>query len=373
MLRHLGIDRFKAIRSADLELRALNLLAGMNGTGKSSCFQALLLLRQSHQTHMLPATGLLLRGPLLNIGRGADAFHQLESEETIAIRLETEHGSAQWVFAAESDREVLPLLDFQDYGSGRSAYKEHPFLDGFRYLSAERVSPLTSYETSFYEVHELRQLGGKGEFAVHYLAEHTNDPLRIPELRHAGLGEEQNDLLSNVRAWLSELSPGVSLDAETYSGMDRAMLSYEYDAGPLSRVTQLRPTNVGFGITYVLPVVIAVLASQPGDVIIVENPESHLHPRGQSQIGCLLAVGAHHGVQVFLETHSDHVLNGIRVAVKRGQVAPEDVAIFFFDRKPGDPLHATTIHSPRLDSDGKVDCWPDGFFDESERLLYELL
>ena len=79
------------------------------------------------------------------------------------------------------------------------------------------------------------------------------------------------------------------------------------------------------------------------------------------------------GVQVLLETHSDHVLNGIRVCVKRGELAADNVAIFSFDRPKGDPAHDVTITSPKINRDGKIDPWPSGFFDEAEKLLFELL
>lgn len=74
--------------------------------------------------------------------------------------------------------------------------------------------------------------------------------------------------------------------------------------------------NVGFGISYVLPIVLALVKAKKGELIILENPEAHLHPRGQRKMGELIARAAQGGVQVIVETHSDHILNGIRFVCK---------------------------------------------------------
>ena len=322
MITKISISRFKAIRHANFALRPLNILAGVNGVGKSTCLQSLLLLRQSFLARTLPESGLLLRGTLVDLGRGEDVLHQFEDEESIEFSLQTPHGEATWTFDVGKQRglddELLPLRDFQYTPavfaeSASLAYTQPPFATGFRYLSAERVRPEVAYETSFYSVRELDQIGTHGEFAAHFLAEHQNRAVEIPALLHPQLGPEQNDLLSNVRAWMGDISPGLSLGVTQHTGIQKASIAYEYDTGPTTRFTHLlNPTNVGFGITYVLPIVIATLASKPGDTLLIENPESHLHPSGQTGIGKMLALAASGGVQVLVETHSDHFLNGTR-------------------------------------------------------------
>jgi len=383
MISDLSIAHFKAIRKVSLPLRRFNLLAGINGMGKSTCLQSLLLLRQSWLARTLPTLGLLLRGSLIDLGRGEDVLHQFEDEEFIEFRIETTSGEATWSFDAGKsqglDHEILPLRSFKEsYApspkTASSAYEQPPFSAGFRYLSAERVSPKVAYETSFYSVRELDQIGSHGEFAAHYLAEYQNCEIDIVRLRHPGLSVNQPDLLSNVRAWMGELSPGISLEVQNYPGIQKASVAYEYDTGPEKRFTSLlRPTNVGFGITYAFPIVVAVLSAKTGDTLLVENPEAHLHPGGQFKIGRMLALTAAGGVQVFVETHSEHVLNGARIAVKNGDLSHDDVAIFFFDRRTGDPAHDVRIEVPKIDRDGKIDPWPVGFFDEAEKRLFELL
>ena len=133
-----------------------------------------------------------------------------------------------------------------------------------------------------------------------------------------------------------------------------------------------------------------LLTARNGNIIIIENPEAHLHPRGQAEIGKLIAEVVSRGVQVFIETHSDHVINGIRVAVKKGLVKPEDVNIAFFERKPhvidevtwmaetenglqkfvaekGEWDHTeiyTEVRNIKIDENGSLSEYPADFMDE---------
>ena len=125
-----------------------------------------------------------------------------------------------------------------------------------------------------------------------------------------------------------------------------------------------RPIHAGFGLTQVLPIVIAALSAKKGDLIIIENPEVHLHPGGQSLMGQFLVDVSRAGVQVIVETHSDHVLNGIRRSVKAKRFKPEGVAIHFFKNRSD---QMAQVLSPRLDNSGNLDDWPDGFFDQFDK------
>lgn len=375
-INKLQIRRFKTINDYQFELARLNLFTGMNGMGKSTCIQAILLLRQSFMHGTLLSKGLLLRGPLVDCGHGIDAYYQFsdEDDESIEFSISNDMGTRHWKFNMDADSELIPLSEDSVGREGEPVYDGAPFAGHLRYLSADRISPATSYEASHMEVNELKQLGNHGEYAIHFLAENQSKPIGIEVLRHASLGDTKLDLMSNVIAWMGEISPGVELAALQDGGIDKAVLTYEFDCGPEHRFSHpLRPTNVGFGITNVLPLIIAVLASRSGDVLIVENPESHIHPQGQAQLGMLLAMAAANGVQVVAETHSDHFLNGVRLAVKRGMIDSKETALFYFNRPISDPSHRSVIFTPKIDQDGKIDIWPGGFFDDYEKLLHELL
>jgi len=153
---------------------------------------------------------------------------------------------------------------------------------------------------------------------------------------------------------------------------DAASLRFSYTGTSVdSGSREHRPSNVGFGLTYCLPIIVACLAAPKGALLLLENPEAHLHPRGQSALGQLLARCAADGVQIIVETHSDHVLNGIRIAAKRSEIPNEDVAVHFFSRNVENG--ESSITSPVLHANGRFSDWPDGFFDEWSKALDELL
>ncbi len=195
-----------------------------------------------------------------------------------------------------------------------------------------------------------------------------------PILRHAAGASD--GLLSQLTAWMGEVSPGVRLATRTFADLSLAQLSFSFaQGGATSRV--LRPTGVGFGLSYTLPVIVALLAAPVGALVLVENPEAHLHPRGQMAMGDLIARAGAAGVQVIVETHSDHVMNGVRVAVKEGRVGHDQVAFHYFRRvtetREGEERIVHVVDSPRIDADGLLDTWPPGFFDQFDIALSKLL
>ena len=164
-------------------------------------------------------------------------------------------------------------------------------------------------------------------------------------------------LLEQARLWLKYITPGTRLDdAKIYSEIKTAEIT----------LGESRPTNVGFGLSYVLPIIVNGLIASEGSVFIVENPEAHLHPSGQSNIGKFLAKIAASGVQVVLETHSEHVINGIRLASLEGIIPHEKVQLNFFDRNADDEMRIASI---QLNEKADLTEWPNGFFDQQERDL----
>jgi len=306
-------------------------------------------------------------------------LNQFIDNDSLSFALTFSDGRAvQWTFAASSDQELshelIRIENIRGLNSEWSVDDRQPFTSGFRFVAADRLGPTAANDTSYYSVRELRQIGKRGEHAVHYIAEYQNYPIAIPALRHASLPLERTDLLSNTRAWLQNISPGISFNVTGFPGINKAAVDYEYDVGRSSTFSnRIRPMNIGFGVTYVLPIIVSALASAPGDMLVVENPEAHVHPSGQVHLAMLLALAANSGVQVLIESHSDHILNGMRLAVKRGMIPFEDVSMFSFNRAVGDPSHSVSIVMPKMDRHGKIDGWPQGFFDEAERALLELL
>ena len=171
---------------------------------------------------------------------------------------------------------------------------------------------------------------------------------------------------------MSEVTPGTKVIAKLIPEINKASLHYQFSS--LTDMTpQFRPENTGFGLTYVLPVVTAVLSARPGDLLLIENPESHLHPAGQSLVAKLISLAAQNDVQIILETHSDHFLNGVRTSVKAKDISSDNVCIYFLSRDPESSEHVANIEEIRVQDTGSIDYWPHGFFDEWDKSLDELI
>jgi predicted ATPase len=365
MLNFIRIQRFKSLNDAQFPLASLNLFSGLNGMGKSSLIQTLLLLRQSHERNTLFTNGLLLKGDYVSLGTGKDVLTESAEQETIEFTLVWDGNPVHFIFDYDSKSD----LQRQQKSEATHCLSESLFTKKFQYLSADRISPKSSYDVSEYYVNDLNSLGNHGEYTAHYIAEHGVKPLSIEALKHPDAASPA--LLDNLDKWMSEISPGVRIHAKLQPSMNVVSLNYAFQQGT-EMTADFKPQNVGFGLTFVLPVLTAILRSSPGDLVIIENPEAHLHPAGQSIIGRLCAIAAKNGVQLFIESHSDHFLNGIRVAVRESVIPADEVKVFYLERNQTS-VHEASVVNPEIDDQGRIDVWPNGFFDEGDRMLEKLL
>ncbi|MBM3495754.1 MAG: DUF3696 domain-containing protein [Armatimonadetes bacterium] len=369
MLGQLKLTHFKCFGSQVFDFGDLTLLCGRNGLGKSTMIQALLLLRQSHSQGLLARGELALNGDLVRLGTAADALYEAAEDDVIGVDLITRAGSrGSWRFVAARGEDVLRL---QPGFAGTAPDLRGLSLlgDDFHYLRAERVGPRGSHPTSDYAVREHRQIGADGAYATHYLVQFGDQPVQNQAVVHPNADSRR--LGAQVEAWLGEIIPGVRLHYRLHAGLDEVALTYSF-VQHQTVTREYRPANVGFGVSYVLPVVLSLVAALPGSLVILENPEAHLDPRGQAEVGRLAALASKGGVQVIAETHSDHVVNAVRVAVRRNDVCPASVRVLFFSPGPNGRVPPSVV-VPRIDHNGRLDTWPEGFFDEWDRSLSALL
>ncbi|MGC0377630.1 AAA family ATPase [Streptomyces sp. SAI-229] len=373
MLESLTLTNFKAFARQEIRLAPFTLLTGLNSSGKSSVLQALALLRQSYESGDLAGAreaGLLLNDELVQLGTGQDVRHEAYDDDTgphIALALRGDGAAVRWTAVYEREADHLKLVpDEQGIQQEPAALLPSLFGPGFQYLKADRVSPQVSYPRSHHAVTTRGFLGAHGEHTVNYLRTHQDEPVTGEALRLPDAASPS--LLAQTEAWMQRLCPGVRLVAEDIDGTDAVRLGYHFGSG-FSESNRYRPTNVGFGLTYVLPVVVACLSARPGTLVLLENPEAHLHPQGQTWMAYLACAAAASGAQIVMETHSDHVLNGLRLQVKNGRLAAGETAVHYFRRKG----QTTEVVSPVIGPDGTLSEWPEGFFDEWENSLDQLL
>ena len=267
---------------------------------------------------------------------------------------------------SRTDDELFSRFDDESIPRNFSYWERTPPFGGdLNFINAERVGPRKFYGLSAVLARH-GSLGPRGEYALNYLHTHQNES--FPDTDHRRSTLDSGRVLDIVDHWLQAVTPGVHLQLETIPDADAILAGFSFDRPGDVATRRYRATNVGFGLSYVLPVLTGLLAA-PGTLCLIENPEAHLHPRGQTKLAELAVRASLAGVQVMAETHSDHFIDGVRIAVRDGLMQPDDVAIHYFERHDG----KTVVTSPQVDSDGRLSSWPAGFFDQHEENLARLL
>lgn len=376
MLNSITIDNYKIHKHLHLELKNLTVLTGVNSSGKSSLIQALLLLRQSFLQNALKE-GLVLNGELLSVGLGRDALCSAAEEDCIAFTLGKEQGDCTWKWDAKDALLGKDFLPVQEIPGDDDLWKNDSlFTNNFQYISAGRKEPSEYYPLNTNLVESKKQLSqhyGKCELVAHFLHHYgvVNKVMVLPELLHQE--GEPADLLTQVSAWERVVSQDVKVVPE--KGDKSYTLKYAYQTGG-DTSPAYSPINVGFGLSYALPIIVALLAAEQGSMILIENPEAHLHESAQSELGSFIARAAQAGVQVVVETHSNHILNGILKASKRyenGEVGVDrELVRMYYMKRHADSLYSD-CEEVKVIGDGKIDHQPDGFFNRMDSDMSYLL
>lgn len=380
MIQALTLQNFKCFETLHLDLTPLTLLTGFNAAGKSTSLQTLLLLSQSLRGQH-GASELRLNGPLVSLGTPGDVINGSVGGNQLALGVATPDAELLWHFAApEENRRSLQVAQLDIKARGSSVSVQGSALNGIRPVVADPsvqdalilldrlvfLSAARQVETDVFPIPS--EMGGPpgdigpiGQFAAWWLYQEGDSEV-VPDRRYNS--ESTSPTLRNqVNAWAAHLFPGAEINALPIS--KTSLMRLELRSGLTSDWS--RPANIGYGISYAFPVLVAGLCASRNQPVIVDSPEAHLHPRGQSHIGSFLAQVASADAQILVETHSDHVLNGIRIALREGVIDPAQVTIYFFTNR-----REAQVTRLSVDKHGTVSDWPEGFFDQSERDLASL-
>ncbi len=375
MIHQIKLEHFKCFALLKLPLSPLTLLSGANASGKSSVLQALVLLHQTIREHEW-SNRLMLNGWSIRLGTASSVIDDVYGRRNTTIELQDGDIGYEWLFAGDRDdmsmavehvrvngysaehpdalRNLLPITTEES----RQADSLSGRLRRLTYLTAERLGPREQYALEDPQLTPV--VGPTGEHAASVLYSGGDlrvlDPLAVPDTPPTRLRQ--------VEARMGQLFPGCAFTLQKLPGANAVALGFR-----ASNDTDFHaPIHTGFGLTQVFPIVVAALSMRRNDLLLIENPEVHLHPAGQAMMGGFLAEVAAAGVQVILETHSDHVLNGVRRAVKGGVLPPGDVTLHFFrPRHEAEQDGINQVQSPHLDANGNIDDWPDGFFDQFDK------
>ncbi|MBR6083905.1 MAG: DUF3696 domain-containing protein, partial [Salinivirgaceae bacterium] len=333
----------------------------------------LLLLRQSYLKGEL-GNGLQLQGDLCNVGFIDDALCKYADGDIIKLGFEEDGDLFNWEFSQKNHNLLQNMIPTLKSNVGDNVVPA-TFSTYFQYISASRWSPRESYPINTSAVEINKQLSselGICDLVPHYLYYFRKKEVVNKELKYNDT--ESLDLIDQVSAWENIVSKGVNVHPEIEG--KAFVLKYSFNKPNDYSPNKFYATNVGYGLSYALPIIVALLTASANSLIIIENPEIHLHPYGQSELAKLIARTAQTGVQIIVETHSDHIINGILVATKQfenGKKGIDKSKVQIFNCKKNDATQTAEVTPINIIGDGKIDVQPEGFFDQSEKDLSYLL
>ena len=348
---YIHISGFKCFADNQFELNKITLLTGANASGKSSVIQALLLLKSAAAADSI--------SPQINLVDHQYAFDFGEVDLLINNELKTDEVSISILnqgtvtFNGGHQDEILKLLVSVDPIDKLKAV----FAKGLTYFCAERQGPRFSYTR---KVGENTDCGCNGENTGNVIFDNWNTRIAGNRL----LKQTDDEVFFNIAldSWVDYIFPGIVIRIQPVgSQIYQVIVRDKFHNFPTNS------TNIGFGISYALPIIVGSLLAKDGGWLVVENPEAHIHAKAQSNMGFFLGTMASAGIRVLVETHSEHIVNGIRrAAIVGGRLNPEDVNIYFFKGKS----ESTLI---KMDEGGNLSDFPVDFFDQSRQDMLDII
>ena len=400
MITELRVQNFKSWQdTGKLQIAPLTGFFGANSSGKTSILQTLLMLKQTVE-RPLDWNGVIDFGnnnSLVNLGSFDDLIHQHRRDDPLQISL-------SWKFSEKlslPDADEVDTLSFNlSVDNAENAASEMSFnyrvgeqnfrvrwggQDSFdisipgestsgspavRFLFRcyridyapyyKLFSPLqTRFENLF---RSIRYLGPLREYPRQHYAwqgKHTQGVGQYGEDMVTALFSGRIQLRAieeQIPRWLERLDliDSYRLNPISASEKDYEFLVRKYKGGP-----EVRLTDVGFGVSQVLPVLILCYYVPEGSILILEQPEAHLHPKVQSELADLfIEVVKNRQLQIVLESHSEHLLIRLMRRIAEEQISADDTAFYFCEMNEG----VSEIEKLNVDDYGNITNWPQNFF-----------
>lgn len=348
MITRLHIKAFKCFEEESLEFRNLTILTGTNASGKSSVIQALLQLAlHSNSDYSSPISNYL--------------NFIAEFDETINFNMDVD----EYRLTLEGFESQLEYLFNRD--GTITSYNPQSIEENISYskgnlvfLSADRIGPQDTYSKN---INPLDRFGIYGEYAISFLEKARRNRDEVID----ALIQDSNTrkvLDSQVNYWLDYILE-TEIKTQEIEGTNQVKAQFK------NANAFVRPKNIGSGISYLTSILIICLAAKKNQIIIIENPEIHLHPQAQSKIGEFLAFVASKGVQIIIETHNDHLINRLRYEVYQKRIASNEIIIHYKEQE-------TPFEQIEIDSNGKFrdtngeNAFPKGFYDATLKEIFEI-
>ena len=406
----IAVKGFKSIaEECEIDIRPLTILAGANSSGKSSIMQPLLLLKQTLEATYDPGP-LLLNGPNVRFTEVSQFLSTLSGEkgtDRFQIGIDTSisnfsHSIKITFKKGPGGIEIVEMTSKGKSGDDSPVFPEDLTL--YPEMPPEKIKALTDQYmilrvASVDRVKRSRcflRLASQGSSKLNldttvklindpesniletiHLPGLRGNPERIYKLTNTGPpypGTFENYVASIIHEWqqtkderLKTLTDALHILGLTgkVSAKRIGDISIQLQVGRLlhdrvGETDMVSVADMGFGVSQVLPVLVALIAAEPGQLVYLEQPELHLHPRVQVALARVLADAAKRGVRVVVETHSSLLLLGIQTLVAEGNLSPELVKLHWFTRREDG---VTEVNSADLDEAGAYGEWPEDFDD----------
>ena len=361
MINNIYVKNFKCFTEQEFKLAPLTIFCGSNSAGKSTAIQSILSVKQNIDA--LSRGTFQIGSELFNFGKLKDLLSHNPSDNEIVIGLNE--------FRVKLIAELLNSTECKVSHENLSGLNDISFLNDndFVYLCAERFGPRSSFDIG--KNNDRLDVGIYGQFALSTFLFNLDKPANNPSFARViceHLLEKQSrdsavvftDAL--VREAMRSIFPSFTMQVLEVEEIDRVYNLY------MSGSESIRPINVGFGVSYLLPLIISAAIIKPGGTLIVENPEVHLHPAAQSSLIKILCALSKTGVQVIIETHSDHIINGVRVYAKDNEFSENDNIIYSLTEHKG----VRSVKEIHIDEDGNLTALDEGFLDQITKDLMRL-
>lgn len=378
MITNLHLQNFKSHKDTNLRIKPLTLITGVNNCGKSSVLHSMLALRQTYRAGHLD-DGLELNKSLVSIGVGNDVLYRFAAEPMLRISLEIDGMQHDFSFNAGDalGASYIPRIKMSaDTLKDMKLNDCSLFNNNFQYLSSYRKGGTSAFPLATYEVnveHQVSLEKGQGELVGNFLFAFKG----LQTYNYIEPGAEPLSLLDQVVYWESLISSGITIDVQQTQDKTGFNIIYgRQGTNSKKSLENLRAENIGYGVSHSLPVITALLAAQPGSLLLIENPEVYLHTEGQSHLATLISRVAQRGVQIIIETHSDHIVNGVLVNEKKfakGESGIDKNNVIIYYLSGCDTDHVVQYEEVKVEPDFRLEYQPIGFFDTIEKDINYLL
>lgn len=354
MITNLKITNFKSIEHFDFKLAGLTVLTGKNSTGKSSVIQSILLACQFTDSKNYHS----MRTLTSSFAKFSEVRNKHVNAKNISVVV---------TFTPSDDSiNKISLNMSQDLAEGdrqggvicRYENEEEEGGELF-YLSANRIGQESVAISS-----DTQKAGLSGEYLFSTFEQRKFDTLH----EYLCVDKDSLTLAYQLNYWLSEIT-GIksALKTENVGGN---IIKVLFDSDDLQNID---PINLGAGFSYLAKVLIICLIAKKGDVVIIENPEIHLHPKSQAMLALFFSFIVKAGIQLIIETHCEHLINKFRYQVSIEEFSSNDIVIYYKEssRAPFDRILINDFGHFENEDEQRIS-FPSGFFDQSVQDLLSL-